>query len=259
MLKVIDLEANGPVAVLRLNKPPINALDEEGLCELVEAVEQIESDPAMKVVIIASAIKSTFCAGGDLKYWPWRYANQANAVSNLGQHTFAKIEHLTKPTIAAIRGAVIGDGLSLALACDIRLASETATFQLPEVSYGFIPGWGTIGRLVEAVGTAVASELLFLGDPISAARAQDTGLVNRVLPPEELTIAAEKLATRIAAQPPQALRFAKAAVRGTHATSSPDRIAWEARCFASVWGSPEWEQGLRRLFRPRLSAEEHLE
>jgi enoyl-CoA hydratase len=256
MSKFIDLDTSSPVALLWLNKPPINALDETALQELAEATEQIESDPAIKVVIIASAITDVFCAGGDLKYWPRWYANQASVVSDVGQRTFMRIERLTKPSIAAIQGAVIGDGLSLALACDIRLASPQVSFHLPEVSYGFIPGWGTIGRLAEAVGRAFASELLLIGEPIGAARAQTMGLVNRVTTHDDVMAIAETLATRIAVQPSLALHYAKAALRGDPASRLPDQTNWEASCFAAVWGNPEWEQGIRRLFNTTSAEQE---
>lgn len=252
----IELETSRSVAVLRLNKLPVNALDETALHELTKAVDQVEDNPAIKVVIITSAIKDVFCAGGDLKYWPRLYANQADVVGKAGQHTFERIERLAKPSIAAIQGRVIGDGLSLALACDIRLASQEATFHLPEVSYGFIPGWGTIGRLVEAVGTAFAAEMLLVGEQISATRAQTIGLVSRITTPDDLMGIAETLAARIVTQPPMAMRYAKAALRGGSITRSPDRTAWEAGCFAAVWGSYEWEQGLHRLFNTTAVTEQ---
>ncbi len=247
MSTFVDFRTDGPIAILRLNKPPVNALDEPVLQELTKAIDQVESDPDIRVVIITSALKGIFCAGGDLKYWPRLYADQAEVVSGAGQRVFGHIERLGKPAIAAIQGRVIGDGLSLALACDIRLASPTATFHLPEVGYGFIPGWGTIGRLVQAVGTAPSAELLLVGEPISAAQAQAIGLINRIIA-YDLMLAAESLAAQLATKPPMALRYAKAALLGSSAPGSPDQAAWEARCFAAVWGSQEWEKGLKKLF-----------
>lgn len=248
MAKFIELEVINPVAVLRLNKPPINALDATALNDLTMAMDQVEDNPAIRAVIITSAMKNVFCAGGDLKYWPRLYANQAGVISEAGQHAFERIERLTKPSIAAVQGVVVGDGLSLVLACDIRLASQEATFHLPEVGYGFIPGWGTIGRLVEAVGMAHAAELLLVGERISATHAQGIGLVSRITTPGDLMSTAETLAAQLAMQPPMAVRYAKAALQGGATIRSPDRIAWEASCFAAVWGSREWKQGLDRLF-----------
>jgi enoyl-CoA hydratase len=248
MSKCVELTVNGPVAVLRLYMPPVNALDEPSLRELAKAVEQVEEDPAVRAIIVASALEGIFCAGGDLKYWPRVYRNRADLITEAARCAFVPIEQLTKPSIAAIQGHVIGDGLSLALSCDIRLAAQGVTFHLPEVGYGFIPGWGTIGRLVRAVGTVQATELLLVGEPIGAVHARTIGLVNRVIRPEELFPAAESLAVQLAAKPPMAMRHAKAALFGGSATNSPDQEDWEALCFAAVWGNQEWEQGIRKLF-----------
>src|SRR5574341_924492 len=231
----IDLDAKDTVAVLTLNRPPVNALDEAALHELSEAVCQIETDPAIQAVLIISAVPGIFCAGGDLKYWPRHYAHEAQTVSAAGRKVFAQIEALTKPSIAAVAGYVIGDGLSLALACDLRLAEPDVTFHLPEVSYGFIPGWGTIHRLVQAVGSSVAAEMLLLGEPLDAQRAHTVGLVNRLTATDDLMPAAHTLATAMAAKPRLAFQYAKAALRG-----NPDHLAdqgaWEAACFEAVWG-----------------------
>ncbi len=254
--RFIELETKDALAVLRLHKPPINALDETALQQLAQAVDQAEENAAVKVVIIASAIANVFCAGGDLKYWPRVYADRPEMISATGRRTFERIERMTKPSIAAIQGHVIGDGLSLALACDIRVASLRATFQLPEISYGFIPGWGTIGRLVEAVGTAHAAELLLLGERMSASRAQMIGLVSRIAVNGDVMDNAKSLAERLAAQPPMAVHYAKAALRGGMARS-PDKLAVEVSSFAATWGSPEWAQGLERLLNtPRRDEEE---
>ena len=248
MSKCVQVSVNGPVAVLRLYKPPVNALDEPSLLELAKAVEQVEEDPAVRAIIVASALEGIFCAGGDLNYWPRVYRHRADMIAQAARSAFVPIEQLTKPSIAAIQGHVIGDGLSLALACDIRLAAQGVTFQLPEVGYGFIPGWGTIGRLIRVIGPALTTELLLVGEPISDLRAESIGLVNRVVARDELFVAAEALAARLAAKPPMAMRHAKAALLGDSANRSPDQEDWEARCFAAVWGNQEWEQGIRKLF-----------
>lgn len=248
MSKCVEVTMNGPVAVLRIYKPPVNALDESSLRELAKAVEQVEQDPAVRAIIVTSALEGIFCAGGDLKYWPRVYRNRADLITEAARCAFVPIEHLTKPSIAAIQGHVIGDGLSLALACDIRLAAQGITFQLPEVGYGFIPGWGTIGRLVKVIGTALTTELLLVGEPISTPRAQSIGLVNRVTTPGELMHVAEAMAARLAEKPPIAMRHAKAALLANSGSPSPDQGDWEASCFAAVWGNREWEQGIRKLF-----------
>lgn len=240
-LPFIELETRETVAHVTLNKPPINALDETALQQLTQAIDQVEEDLAIKVVIIASAMPNVFCAGGDLKFWPRVYRDQPEVISSLGRATFERIERMAKPSVAAVEGLVIGDGLSLALACDLSVASQDATFQLPEISYGFIPGWGTIGRLMEAVGSAHATELLLLGERISAEHAQRIGLVHRVAAGGDVKDVAQSLAMRLGGQPPIAVRYAKAALRG-RLDRALDQTTWEAHCFAATWGSSEWVQ-----------------
>jgi enoyl-CoA hydratase/carnithine racemase len=245
------LEIDGPVALLTLTVPPINALDERALHDLEVATDEIEENPNIRSVIIASGIYGIFCAGGDLKFWPQAYPQKASVVSETGRNVFRRIERLTKPSIAAIQGRVIGDGLSLALACDIRLASSDASFRLPELDYGFIPGWGTIGRLVDVIGRADASEMLLLGDETDAMRAQAVGLINRVFPAEDLMSSARACAERLAAKPPIAVRSAKAALRGNDDDQSRRRTDWEIGCFSEVWGGQEWREGIGKLFRAK--------
>ncbi len=256
MSNSVQIETSGPIATIRLNRPPVNALDETSLHELVETVELADNDPAIRVVIIASALENVFCAGGDLKYWPHQYESDARTITRIGQETFLRIEQANKPTIAAIQGHVIGDGLALALACDIRLASPSAAFVLPEVSYGFIPGWGTIGRLLKVAGVARAAELLFTGERLNAEQALAFGLVNRVTGADDLMVTVETMAKRIAEQPSVAIRYAKAALRGNPAARSRDQADWEAECFAAVWGSHEWKQGLKLFSGVQIEREE---
>ena len=187
---VVKMEVSGSVALLMLGVPPINALDEGALHDLQEAVDGAERDEDVRAVVISSGIDGFFCAGGDLKYWPCTYPGDARTVGAAGRKVFSRIEELGKPTVAAIQGRVIGDGLSLALACDIRLASPDSTFRLPELDYGFIPGWGTVGRLIETVGKSATAELLLLGDEMGASDAQALGLIHRVVSSEDLLCSA---------------------------------------------------------------------
>lgn len=257
MFQFVELERSDPVAILRLNRPPVNALDATALQELAAAIQQIEDDPAIRAVIITSVITDIFCVGGDLKYWPRRYPRQPRVVVEAGRGLFEQMERLTKPSIASINGHVIGDGLSLALACDIRIVAEGARFQLPEINYGFIPGWGTLGRVIRAVGPTLAAELLLVGDPIDARRAQAIGLVNQVTTPDNLQSTTQAMALRLASKPPRTMRYAKAALRGAFNDSSTEQTEWEASCFEAVWGSPEWEQGIRNLFGTIAAPESH--
>jgi enoyl-CoA hydratase/carnithine racemase len=237
------------VAVLTLNRPPINALDEATLQQMMQAINKVDAHEATSVIIIASAIKGIFCSGGDLKYWPRTYPRQADVVSMAGRALFTRIQQLTKLTIAAIDGRVIGDGLSLALACDIRLATRTSAFHLPEVAYGFIPGWGTIGRLICTVGRSRTAELLLMGESIDAGQAESIGLINRVSDSADVMDTARSMAGIVAAKPPVAVRYAKAAIFGSSVEKCEDQEDLELKCFAAVWGGPEWERGIDRLFK----------
>lgn len=243
----VEIQHDGAVAVLTINRPPINVLDESALNELSAAVQDIEADSTVRAVIVASSIRGVFCAGGDLKYWPRAYRNRGDLVSAAGRKVFAQMKAWTKPSIAAIRGRVIGDGLSLALACDLRIADQTTTLQLPEIRYGFIPGWGTIGRLVETVGRSVASEIVFLGEPIDAPKAHDLRLVNWVTNSEKLWKESLAIAEKLAARGRQTLHYAKAVLRGRPERRKQDHVAWEAACFEAVWGNDEWKHGLKSL------------
>jgi enoyl-CoA hydratase len=229
----------GTTSLLTLMRPPINALDLEALNELAEAVEKVEADRETRVLVITSGIEGIFCSGGDLNFW--RHVRDGKAVSQAGREVFARIERLPKPTIAAINGHVIGDGLNLALACDLRIASEAAMIRLPEVAYGFIPGWGLIHRLVSLVGRSNASELLLTGQQMEATRAWGVGLVNEVVSSDRLIDRVLARAQKMAVFSPTALRAVKCALLGGN----------ERACFEAVWGNADWQEGIDTLLAKR--------
>jgi enoyl-CoA hydratase/carnithine racemase len=229
----------GPVTVLKLNRPPVNALDRAALEELSNAIEGVRSDHESRVLVLTGGIEGIFCSGGDLKYW--RHVQDEREVSREGRKVFAQIERLPKPTIAAINGHVIGDGLALALVCDLRIAAETATFRIPEAAYGFIPGWGFIKRLVASVGRGNASGLLLTGQPIGAPRAQIMGLVNEIVPSDTLMDYVMDLSRQLAALSPASLRALKCALLGGN----------ESACFDAVWGKDHWREGIDALLGKR--------
>jgi len=205
------------------------------LNELAEAVEKVEADRKTRVLVIKSGIKGIFCSGGDMNFW--RQVLDGKEVSRAGREVFARIERLSKPTIAAMNGHIIGDGLNLALACDLRIASEAATIRLPEVTYGFIPGWGLIHRLVTLVGRANAYELLLTGRQVEATRAQVIGLINEVVSSDQLMNEVLGRAQKMAAFSPAALRAVKCALLGGN----------ERACFEAVWGNADWCEGVDAL------------
>ncbi len=233
------LRREGAVAHLILSRPPINALDREALEEISLAVEEIRVERETRVLVITGGIEGIFCSGGDLKYW--RQAQNENEAGNTGRRVFAQIEVLPKPTIAAINGQVIGDGLALALSCDLRIASPLATFRLPEVAYGFIPGWGLIRRLIASVGKTHASQFLLTGLPVDARRAYGMGLLNEVVPAERFMDEIREVGARMATLSPAALRAAKCALRGGE----------EEACFKAVWSGNDRREGIDALLSKR--------
>lgn len=222
----------GPVAILTLARPPVNAVDRATLDELAAAVGDFEGDHSIRSIIFTSGLDGIFCSGGDLKYWGG--IPDGSQVSRAGREVVTRLARLSKPTIAAINGRVIGDGVTLALACDFRVASTVATFRLPEAGYGFIPGWGLVHQLMATVGPAVARELVLTAEPVGASRAHDIGLVTAVVQPERLMAEAFARASAMTELSPAAIRAAKCAFSGCD----------EAVCFASVWGKADWSEGV---------------
>ncbi len=234
----------GAVARLTLARPPANALDQEALDELAAAIVEARGARAL---IVTGGLRNVFCSGGDLKYW--RAIRDGGRVSDSGRAVFSEIERLEIPTVAALNGSVIGDGLALALACDLRLASESASFRLPELGYGFIPGWGPIHSLIDLVGRARATEMLLTGRSCDAHQARQMGLVHDVVSPERLEEAALRLTQSLAALSAPAMRAAKCALRGGD----------ERACFEGVWGKEDWEEGIEALFARRPLAFDRME
>lgn len=200
-VKYIQLESQGEVAILRINRPEaLNAMNTDVISELSQTVDKLGADETIKVIIVTGAGEKSFCAGADISYMvdidpiaAEKYASSAQSVLN-------KIERLEKPVIGAINGYALGGGCELAMVCDIRIASSNAKLGQPEVTIGIPPGWGGTQRLMRLVGPAKAKELVFTGRMISAEEAFQLGLVNNVisltaednLPPEVTTDDKEK-------------------------------------------------------------------
>jgi enoyl-CoA hydratase len=208
----IDLRKDGGVAILTVDRPEaLNAMNLDLLQELSEVIDRVEADEEVRVLVITGAGRA-FIAGADIGHMSTMSPQQAKEWSQLGQRTVGKLEKLQKPVIAAINGYALGGGTELALACDIRIASEKAVFGQPEVVLGMIAGFGGTQRLPRLVGPGRAKEMLFTGDRYDAQTAYDMGLVNKVVPAEELLDYCVGMAKRIASRGPQAVRLTKEAI-----------------------------------------------
>ncbi|WP_459615566.1 enoyl-CoA hydratase/isomerase family protein [Bordetella sp. 2513F-2] len=203
------------VAWLTLNRPAaLNAINDDMRRALPRALDEAAARDDVRVVVVSGAGPRAFCAGADIKEFDgpqepaalWRQAR-------VHQHWISAFDRLAKPSIAAVHGHCLGGGLEIALACDIRVASDDATFGFPETGHGIIPGAGGTQRITRMLGMGVALDMILSGEAIDAARAHAIGLVSRVVPSAELRQAALALARRIAARPPLAAQLAKEAVK----------------------------------------------
>jgi enoyl-CoA hydratase/carnithine racemase len=208
-------EKRGKVAYITINRPrALNAVDPETLQELSQALLDFRDDEERWVAILTGVGERAFCVGADIKDMLPVLGEIRNEWWRIPPTILRGLE-LWKPIIAAINGHALGGGLELALACDLRIAAENATFGVPEVTLGIIPGWGGTQRLPRAIPAAKAAELLFFGQRIDAQEAYRIGLINKVVPPPQLLPTAEEWAQKLCEIPPLAVRAAKEAmIRG---------------------------------------------
>ncbi len=207
------LEKDGYLATLYINRPKaLNALNGETLFELEAAIKDIKADPNIKVVIVTGSGDKSFVAGADIAFMLPLSPAEGRFFSDVGERVMRQLELLEKPVIAAINGFALGGGCELAMACDIRLASENAVFGQPEVGLGVIPGFGGTQRLPRLIGEGRAKELTYTADIINAQEAYRLGLVNHIYPQDQLMIEAMKMAKKIAAKAPLAVGYSKFAI-----------------------------------------------
>ena len=188
-------EKSQGIATITINRPEVrNALNEETILEILSRLEDAKGDETIRVIVVTGAGDRAFSAGADIKMIKDMDSPKARDVSRLGHKLCDEIEELGKPVIAAINGYALGGWLELAMACDIRIASENARLGQPEIKLGLIPGWGGTQRLPRFVGKGVAKEMIFTGKDIDAKTAERMGLVNAVVPLDQLRSVVGELA-----------------------------------------------------------------
>jgi enoyl-CoA hydratase/3-hydroxyacyl-CoA dehydrogenase len=244
---VAKLETRGALALLWLDNPPANALSPETVDALRRAWDAVTSSAA-RVLVIASANPRLFCAGADIKAFT-AMDDASGRAYVMGTHELLRaFERSSVVTLAAVNGLALGGGCELAMACDLRVAAESARFGQPEIKLGIIPGFGGTQRLARLVGPAKALELNLVGEPIRAQEAQALGLVNRVVPDEQLLDAALELAETLAAKAPLAV----AAIKQVSAHADLDAgIAAEQAAFADVFASADAREGIAAFLEKR--------
>jgi enoyl-CoA hydratase/carnithine racemase len=243
----IHARRDGVVTILTLDRPTkLNALAPAMLSDLERILSEIDRDQDCRVVIITGAGERAFSVGADINAWAaitpldmWRIWVRD------GHRILQRLATLRQPTIAAINGFAFGGGLEVALATDIRIASDTATFAMPEVTIGTLPGWAGLSRLPELIGQARSKQLIFSGAQIGAATAESWGLVNEVVAPPELLPRSLALAGNIAANAPISVQLAKAAIGG-------DPAALEAFAGALAAGTQDGKEGIAAFREKRV-------
>ena len=252
MYKTLIYEKKENIGLLTINRPEkLNAISNELISELKNLLDEIENNEELRVLIITGAGDKAFVAGADIKELVDRDACLGRRVSQERQDIFSRIENLPVPVIAAVNGYALGGGLELALACSIRICSEKAQFGAPEVKLGIIPGDGGTQRLPRLVGLGRAMELILTGDFIDAQEAYRIGLVNKVLPQEELMDKAMDLAKKIASRPPLAVRFAKEAVNRSQEGAAASGFALESYLHALSCTTEDKKEGVSAFLEKR--------
>jgi enoyl-CoA hydratase len=248
----LHLSVEAGVALLQIARPEaLNALDARLLDELEAAFSSLRDDPETGAVIVTGAGEKAFVAGADIKELATLDGVAGRAKSLRGQQVFSQIESLPKPVIAAVNGYCLGGGCELALACHIRIASENARFGQPEVKLGLIPGYGGTQRLPRLVGQGRALELLLTGDVVDAREADRIGLVNRVVPENELLPYCRELANKIMANAPYALSLVLEAVRAGASMPLERALLVEAGLFGLACATEDMKEGTKAFLEKR--------
>ena len=248
----ILIETNQGVATVTINRPKaLNALNGATIRELLHCFQGLESEDAVHAVIVTGAGDKAFVAGADIAEMLALDPVAARCFSRSGQQLFSLIESLSKPVIAAVGGFALGGGCELAMACDIRIASDNAKFGQPEINLGTIPGFAGTQRLPRLVGKGRAKELLLTGDVIDAREALRIGLVNKVVPQGELVAASWGLAAKIAAKGSLAVQWCKEAVNRGLEMEIEQACAYEADLFALTFATKDRAEGMQAFVDKR--------
>src|SRR5437667_4559415 len=245
------VERRERVAIVTINRPEKrNALNIKTREEGAAVLEQLQDDDGVRVVVITGAGDKAFIAGADIGEFAGRTATTQRAVM-LERSLFTAIDTFPKPVIAMINGYCLGGGNELALACDIRIASESASFGQPEINLGIIPGGGGTQRLTRLVGEGKAMELILTGEIIDAQTAFTLGLVNHVVPADQLETKTMEIANRIAEKSPIALRLAKEAIKLASRSNLDEGLRREVDLFALCFSSEDKDEGVKAFLEKR--------
>jgi enoyl-CoA hydratase len=249
--ETILVERRERVAIITINRPEKrNALNIQTRAEGAAVLDELRADDSVRVVVFTGAGDKAFIAGADIAEFAERTAITQREVM-LERGLFNAVDTFPKPVIAMVNGYCLGGGCELALACDIRIASENASFGQPEINLGIIPGGGGTQRLTRLVGEGKSMELVLSGEIISAQEAFRLGLVNHVVPAAELEAKTMEVANRIAEKSPIALRLAKEAVKLASRSNLDEGLRREVDLFALCFSSSDKDEGVKAFLEKR--------
>ena len=250
--KYIIYEKSEGIATITINRPEaLNAFSAEVVSEILQAIEDMKADESVRVVVLTGAGEKAFSAGADIKAMKGMNALKARELSQMGEKLCSALENLEKPVIAAINGYALGGGLEVAMACDIRIASENARMGQTEINIGLIPGWGGTQRLTRLIGATKAKELIFTGKMIDAKTAEQLGLVNMVVPQDKFRETVRQFALELAQKAPVALKVAKALINKGAEISLDAAIALEREGFGVVASTEDLQEGVSAFIEKR--------
>ncbi|MEO0124270.1 MAG: enoyl-CoA hydratase-related protein [candidate division WOR-3 bacterium] len=250
--KNIIVEVADKIAILKVNRPEVlNAVNTETILEIESAMKEFNDDKDVRVIIITGEGKS-FVSGSDISRLAQMDSLAAREYSQIGQRVLSLIENMEKPVIAAVNGYALGSGCEIAMACDIRIASEKAKFGQPEVKLGLIPGHAGTQRLARLVGIGKAKELIFTGDLIDAQEAYNIGLVNKVVSADNLLEEAKNIAKKIIENAgPNAVKIAKTVLNRGIDSNLQTANSYETEAFSILFSTEEAKEGMKAFLEKR--------
>jgi len=249
---VIKISKKNQIGVLTINRPgSLNAMNKAVLLEFINELKKLQSENDIRAIIITGSGEKAFIAGADIKLMQKMNQKEAFEFANLGQELADLIEKSTKPVIAAVNGYALGGGCEIALSCHLRIASDNAVFAQPEVKIGLLPGWGGTQRLPRIIGRGLANEVILTGRNVIAKEALNIGLVNKVVPQEELISTCFHIANMILKNSPNAIAESIKLIRLAAGTKLKKGLSIEAKSFSELFETEETAEGLTAFVEKR--------
>lgn len=248
----IKISKEEGIGIITIDRPPVNALSKQVMEELGNVIDSVRADADVKAVIITGGGSLAFVAGADInEIAELRSSQEAEAIAARGQAIINKIEDMQKPVICAINGVCLGGGNELAMACHIRIAGDRARFGQPEITLGIIPGFGGTQRLPRLVGVSKAIELILTGDMINAQEAYRIGLIDKVVPQEEVLKYAKDVARKLASKGKAAVELALKAIKDGFRKPLQEGLSQEAELFGKVCETYDMKEGIDAFLKKR--------